>query len=158
MLLYPVGPAVTFLPLTLTIAMGPITLGISFMGQFRLTRLAEKSVSQKKRKSKVVEDLGEKVIFVPSFYDYFALRSKSSSIETFSSSKRNNHKGESKCELSLSHSLTDSEVVRCNNRIVKNSKSEVGKKVWDVITLLGVVSNEHRDANINFFENMEERD
>lgn len=47
------------------------------------------------------------------------------------------------------NSLTDSEVLRCNRRILKEGNLEVGLRVWDLITNLGVVSFLDREANIS---------
>lgn len=56
----------------------------------------------------------------------------------------------------LSH--TDSEVMRCNNKILNPSKSEVGRKIWNSIARLGVVSGVDGISSINLVEDMERRD
>lgn len=56
----------------------------------------------------------------------------------------------------LSH--TDSEVQRCNTRILNHSDSGVSRKIWNSIARLGVVSGINDSSSINQIEDLERRD
>lgn len=53
--------------------------------------------------------------------------------------------------------MTDSEVIRCNNRI-RNKELEVGGKIWESISKLGIVNRLEERMCIKEIEAMEERD
>lgn len=55
-------------------------------------------------------------------------------------------------------SHTDSVVLRCNNRLVKPVKSEVGQRLWKTITNLGVAGGAEVGTCIKLVEDMENRD
>lgn len=56
--------------------------------------------------------------------------------------------------FSTCNSLSDSEVIRCNRRLLSNSNSEVGKKIWEAISKLGIVSKEGKNDCIKLVEAM----
>lgn len=94
----------------------------------------------KSSKTKLVEGLGENVKIVPSFYNCLAPRvfCRSGRPGSF----KNTTIISEDISISSSHlcnSMTESEVIRCNRRIVRKD-SEVGRKLWESISKLGVVS------------------
>lgn len=52
----------------------------------------------------------------------------------------------------------DSKVIRCNNRLLVAAKSDVGRKVWNSISRLGVTYEGDDNISINMLERMELRD
>lgn len=94
----------------------------------------------KSSKTKLVEELGKNVKIVPSFYDCLAPRVfriggragsfKNTTIDSEDISSSSSH---------LGNYMTESEVIRCNRRIMRKD-SEVGSKLWEYISKLGVVS------------------
>ncbi|CAI8598784.1 unnamed protein product [Vicia faba] len=119
-----------------------------------------KTVKPKRRKVKEVRDLGEKVEFIPSYYACIFPR-KNGETYIFSSSTKAGIREDdsiSNGTFPFCNSLIDSEVLRCNRRLLKNEESEVGKKIWDLITKLGAVSRVERVVSIKEVENMESKD
>lgn len=55
-------------------------------------------------------------------------------------------------------SLTDSEVMRCNYRIINSGNSEVGRRVWESILNLGIISRVDPGMSVKLVEAMEKRD
>ncbi|CAI8615628.1 unnamed protein product [Vicia faba] len=127
----------------------------------KITRKVKKS-KPKKRKIKQVKGLGKRVNFNPSYYACIAPRkerkknSKSASGSARINDRRNSSLGvASDRNKESDNSLTDSEVLRCNNRLLNNSNSEVGKKLWDVISKLGVIIREDKSVSMKLVEAME---
>lgn len=119
-----------------------------------------KNTKPKNKKFKEIKELVENVVFHSSFFDCIGLRRAISSLNTLVSKKTPSTNGDSisNGEFSLCKSLTDSEVLRCNNRLLKNPNSDVGRKVWNTITKLGVVSRVDTFSNVKIIEDMELRD
>lgn len=49
-------------------------------------------------------------------------------------------------------------MLRCNRRLLKDENLDVGKRIWNSISNLGVVSLVDREANIKIVEKMENID
>lgn len=52
-------------------------------------------------------------------------------------------------------SLTDSAVMRCNDKLLRNDHSNVGKSIWETISNLGVISRDADGLMIKQVEEME---
>lgn len=94
----------------------------------------------KQRKKRKLKDLSKRVESNPTFYACISPRSIIKQKLVF-----NEGVGSEPEDESISNSMfnpclfhTDSEVNRCNNRLLGPSNSNLGKKVWNSITRLGV--------------------
>lgn len=56
------------------------------------------------------------------------------------------------------YSLTDSEVMRCNHRIRNCENSDLGRRIWDSISNLGVVGTEEIGVSVKLVEALERKD
>lgn len=125
----------------------------SFDGACRNVREAK----FKPKKTKIVEGLGDRVRVVPSFYNCLVPKSNQKSQFGSFLPPFPEHEDISNCSSHLGNSMTNSKVVRCNN-MIRNKDSEVGGKIWETISNLGIVSRLEERLCIKEVEAMEERD
>lgn len=119
------------------------------------------SVTKKKNKQKKnVPDLGRKTEIIPSCYTNIGLRKefrekKSRTVlEVVETAKDPISNGES----FLCTFLSDRNIRSYNSRLCQNNKCDVGKKLWDSITKLGVLSVGEDSMSIKLIEFMEMND
>lgn len=124
--------------------------------------------SPKRKKKKAVANLGRIVENSKSYYSCIAPRKnvKKCLVETAKCQEEMNKTSISQKdgqqqfsgESISSHSLTDSGILRCNLRLVNSDNSDVGRRVWDSISNLGVVGREEVRMSVKLIEAMERRD
>lgn len=128
----------------------------------RVSRAISKTApkaSKKKKKKKSIQECEE--VFVPKQSRLFSIEPISDCVsirKIEGEASMENEDSISNGMFTPCNSLTDSEVMRCNSRILKATNSEVGRKIWDSVLKLGVVSGEEEGACIKRLEEMELRD
>lgn len=121
----------------------------------------------RKRKKKAVNGLGWNVENSRSYFDcidphYDSRSSKDEGEENYGVIVKKHTEGED-CssflgESSSYKSLTDSKVTRCNRGIINSENSEVGMRVWESISNLGVISRVDIGMSVKLVKEMEKRD
>lgn len=112
--------------------------------------MATRKTRPKRKKVKEVKDLGRVSVFNSSYFS--CLNSKKASVSNFSMNsmevlcdgENRFYGGSGLCY----ESLTDSDVNRCNNRLMKNFDSEVSRVVWDTISKLGISCNDKQEESV----------
>lgn len=132
--------------------------------------------SPRRKRSKVVSNLGRKVDHSKSYFHCIAPRSSSRNSIKEERQPPISHDGKGQRETSYggkgqregnqtfsgeyisSHSYTDSETMRCNRRIRNAESSDLGSRIWDSIAKLGVVEKDEVGMSAKLVEALERRD
>lgn len=123
-------------------------------------RPKEKLLKKKTKNIKERKEIGGAVVVRPSYFDCIGLRVKTDGHfrQGADTSSKSSEDQISNSEFSKNLSFSDSDVIRCNSRIIKNHNSGIGRSVWNSISKMGVVSCKDDKTNIKLLEEMEIRD
>lgn len=113
-----------------------------------------------KKKKRAVKDLGEKVDVQPSFFATISPRNNHSLRQAPCHINGSQTEEDPISNGTLTHyfSYTNSEVIRCNHRLLVSKKLEVGIKIWNSISRMGVSFGGNDISGIEKIEKLERRD
>lgn len=123
-----------------------------------LRKVSMKASTKKKLKNRKLEDLGAMAVVKPSYYASIAPRQSVKEILADLSASEFEEDLISNGTFNPCSSHIDSEVIRCNNRLLAPSKLDVGRKIWRTITRLGVSFGGCEDIGIEKVDKLEKRD
>lgn len=143
-----------------------IGLGLKDMGLLSFDKSCSLVRNPRRRKKKVLAYLGSNVEFSKSYFDCLEPRTgetnRRGGILSFTgncSSSIVKAAGDQQIsgESISCPSLTDTEIMRCDHRLINCDNSDVGRRVWESISNLGVVSKVETSMTVKLFEAMERR-
>lgn len=137
-------------------SLGPILIKDSSVGPISFDSACRKV----KKKNGILKDLGEKVEVRPSFFASIApknFQSQNFAIKEAAVDDSNEDQiSNGMFNPCLSH--TDSEVTRCNHRLLGPAKSEVGRKIRNSTSRLGVTVSGNDSVGIEKVKRLEQRE